>query len=250
MRDAIEDARAGGATLTEVAQKYGLEAGHRAGGRCRSGKGPDGKAGRRPAELGSCRPPSSPTSAWRTIRSSRPATPSSGTTSPGDAGPRPHARRGARQGRRRVEGRPSARRRSPSRPTTLKAKLGGGADLAKVAADAGLEVKTAERLTRGGQPTGRPLRRGGLGRLRRAQGLRRRRRRGRRHAQDPAQGRRRHRADLQHGRSAARPDQVASSTTSSSTICSPPTSPSARARSTSQINQAALSGVLGLNQSQ
>ena len=81
MRNSIEDARAGGAKLEEVAQKYGLKMVSVAEVD-QSGNGPGRQADCRPASPAGVSRPTRRMSAWRTIPSSRRATPSSGTTSP------------------------------------------------------------------------------------------------------------------------------------------------------------------------
>ena len=151
MRDAIEDARAGGAKLEDVVQKYGLklvtvpevDA---------SGKGPDEKPlADLPAQLvqsafesdvGMENNPIEParnTFVWYDVTQVMPA----------------HDRTLAEVRDQAVAGWKDEQRQKKlaDQADALKAKLGTGDDLAKVATDAGLTVKIADKLTRGSKPT-------------------------------------------------------------------------------------------------
>ncbi len=151
MRDAIEDARAGGAKLEEVAQKYGLKV-VTVPEVDASGNGPDEKpVADLPAQLvqsayesdvGMENNPIEPTRntfVWYDVTQVMPA----------------HDRTLAEVRDLAVAAWKDEQRQKKlaEQADALKAKLGNGDDLAKVAADTGLTVKKAEALTRGSKPT-------------------------------------------------------------------------------------------------
>ncbi len=151
-RDAIEDVRAGGAKLEEVAQKYGLKLINVAEVD-QSGKGPDGKAiadlpsavvqAAFQSDVGMENNPIEPTRntfIWYDVTQVMPA----------------HDRTLAEVRDKVVAAWKDAERqkKAAEQADALKAKLAtNGGDIAKVAADAGLEVKTADKLTRGAPAT-------------------------------------------------------------------------------------------------
>ncbi len=151
IHNAIEDARAGGTTLKEVAQKYGLKL-LSVAEVDQSGNGPDGKpiaglpallvSSAFESDVGMENNPIEPTRntfIWYDVTQVMPA----------------HDRTLAEVHDKVVAAWKDDQRRSKlaQQADALKAKLGPGADLAKVAADAGLTVKTADKLTRGSKPT-------------------------------------------------------------------------------------------------
>ena len=150
LRNQIEDDRAGGSTLKEVAQKYGLKT-IAVPEVDQSGKAPDGKAiadlptllvsSAFESDVGMENNPIEPvrnTFIWYDVTQVLPA----------------HDRTLAEVRDKVVAAWKDAERQKKvaEQADALKAKLGGGSDLATVAADAGLEVKTADKLTRGSKP--------------------------------------------------------------------------------------------------
>ncbi len=151
LRNEIEDARAGGSTLKEVAQKYGLKMINVAEVD-QSGKGPDNKAiADLPAPLVQAAfesdvgmennpiEPVSDTFIWYDVTQVMPA----------------HDRTLAEVHDKVVAAWKDMERQKKvaEQADALKAKLAGGGDLATVAAGASLEVKTADTLTRQSKPT-------------------------------------------------------------------------------------------------
>jgi peptidyl-prolyl cis-trans isomerase D len=151
MHDAIEDARAGGANLEEVAQKYGLKLVN-VPEVDQSGNGPDGKpipdlpaqlmAPAFESDVGVENSPIEPTNntfVWFDVTQVMPA----------------HDRALAEVRDKVLAAWKDAEREKKvaEQADALKAKLAGSDDLAKVAADAGLEAKKAEALTRGSDAT-------------------------------------------------------------------------------------------------
>ena len=151
MRNSIEDARAGGAKLEEVAQKYGLKMVSVAEVD-QSGNGPDGKpiAGLPPllvqsayaSDVGMENNPIEPTRntfIWYDVTQVMLA----------------HDRTLAEVHDKVLAAWKDDQRKKKvaEAADALKAKLATAGDLAKVAADAGLTVKTADKLTRGSKPT-------------------------------------------------------------------------------------------------
>ena len=151
MRNSIEDARAGGAKLDEVAQKYGLKMVSVAEVD-QSGNGPDGKpiAGLPPllvssayaSDVGMENNPIEPTRntfVWYDVTQVMPA----------------HDRPLAEVRDKVLAAWKDDQRKKKvaEAADALKAKLATAGDLTKAAADAGLTVKTADKLTRGSKPT-------------------------------------------------------------------------------------------------
>ncbi len=151
-RDSIEDARAGGSSLTEVAQKFGLKL-LTVPEVDQSGNGPDGKPiADLPATLaqsafesdvGMENNPIEPvrnTYVWYDVTQVIPA----------------HDRPLAEVRDKVVAAWKDEQRQKKvaDQADALKAKLAGGEDLAKVAADAALEVKKIDKVTRLTQPSG------------------------------------------------------------------------------------------------
>ncbi len=151
IRNEIEDARAGGAKLEEVAQKYGLKMINVAEAD-QSGKGPDGKAipdlpsllvqAAYNTDVGMENNPIEPTRnsfLWYEVTQVMPA----------------HDRPLAEVRDQVVAAWKDEQRQKKlaDQADALKAKIGPGADIATVAADAGLEVKKADKLTRASKPT-------------------------------------------------------------------------------------------------
>ncbi len=151
MRDSIEDARAGGAKLEEVAQKFGLKMANVAEVD-QSGNGPDGKpiadlppllvSSAFASDVGMENNPIEParnTFIWYDVTQVIPA----------------HDRTLAEVRDKVVAAWKDEERQKKvaAEADALKAKLGTAGELAKVAADAGLTVKTADKLTRGSKPT-------------------------------------------------------------------------------------------------
>jgi peptidyl-prolyl cis-trans isomerase D len=150
-RDAIEDARAGGAKLEEVAQKYGLKLVNVAQVD-QSGNGPDGKPiadlpqglaqAAFESDVGMENNPIEPVRnsfVWYDVTQTVPA----------------HERPLAEVHDQVLAAWKDAERQKKlaDQADALKAKLGPGSDLAKVAADASLTVKTADKLTRQSKAT-------------------------------------------------------------------------------------------------
>ncbi len=150
-RDSIEDARAGGSTLAEVAKKYGLKL-VTVPEVDQSGNAPDGTpvadlptlvvSSAFQSDVGMENNPIEPTRDnffWYDVAKVIPA----------------HDRTLAEVHDKVLAAWKNDERRKKlgEQADALKAKLGPGADFAKVAADAGLEVKTSDKLTRGSSPT-------------------------------------------------------------------------------------------------
>ncbi len=150
LRNKIEDDRAGGSTLKEVAQKYGLKM-ISVPEVDQSGKAPDGKA---IADL----PPLLVSSAFESDvgMENNPIEPTRDTFIWYDVTQVLPARdRTLAEVRDQVVAAwkdEQRQKKVAEQADALKAKLVGG-DLATVAADAGLEVKTADKLTRGSKPS-------------------------------------------------------------------------------------------------
>ncbi len=152
MRDAIEDARAGGSSLDEVAKKYGLKM-ETVPEVDKSGNGPDGKPvdgvpsllvqAAYDTDVGMENNPLEPTRntfLWYDVTQVMPE----------------HDRTLAEVHDKVVAAWKDEQRRQKlaDEADALKSKLDSAGDLAKVAADAGLEVKTADALTRGSKASG------------------------------------------------------------------------------------------------
>ena len=151
MRNSIEDARAGGAKLEEVAQKYGLKVVNVAEVD-QSGNGPDGKpiadlppllvSSAYASDVGMENNPIEPTRntfVWYDVTQVMPAHDRT------LAEVRDKVLAAWKDGER--------QKKVADEADALKAKLGTAGDFAKVAADAGLTVKTADKLTRVSKPT-------------------------------------------------------------------------------------------------
>ncbi len=150
-RDAIEDARAGGAKLEEVAQKYGLSV-VTVPQIDQSGKGPDGKPvadvptlltqSAFESDVGMENNPIEPvrnTFVWYDVTQVMPAH----DRTLADVHDQVLAAWKDDQRQKKVA----------EQADTLKGKLANAGDLAQAATDAGLQVKTADKLTRASQPT-------------------------------------------------------------------------------------------------
>ena len=152
LRNQIEDDRAGGMTLKEVAQKYGLKM-ITVPKVDQAGKGPDNKAiadlppllvsSAFESDVGMENNPietTRDTFIWYDVTQVMPAH----DLTLAEVHDKVVAAWKDEQRQKKVAEQADA----------LKAKLGGGGDLATVAADAGLTVQTADKLTRGSAPTG------------------------------------------------------------------------------------------------
>ena len=169
--DVIEDARAGGATLEEIAGNYDLTlrtipavdaTGNDADGNAIADL-PGGQALVTAAFESDVGLENNPIPADRRLclvrghRRLRRA--------------RPRAGRGPRQGDRRLEGGRGREAARPTRADEIRDQVESGGDIATIATDAGLDRQDRRRREARRRAAGRPRRGGGRGRLRRAEGL-------------------------------------------------------------------------------